>query len=170
MSSFPKLADLRGLPDALFNNKWTLVIASIPGGGDGRSLQLQCRSSSIPGQNNEQVTAGSHGYKVHYAGTGEFSGTLGLSFFETRSLSARDAILGWIKYARDIRAGTGNYKVDYERTAQLILFDDANNPIRTINFEGFFPLTIDEASLDGSPQGQVVEVSSTWSYDSYFET
>ena len=95
--------------------------------------------------------------------------------FETRSFVPSshllpDAILGWIKYVRDIRAGTGNYKADYERTAQLILFDDANNPIRTINFEGFFPLTLDEASLDGSPQGQVVEVSSTWSYDSYFET
>jgi carbamoyl-phosphate synthase small subunit len=52
MSSFPKLADMRGLPDPLFDNKWTLIIASVPGGGDGRDLQLQCRSASIPGQNH----------------------------------------------------------------------------------------------------------------------
>lgn len=165
MATFPKLADIRQLPDPLLNNRFTLIFPSIPGGGDGSRLQLQCTSAVLPGQNNEQVTATSHGYNVHFAGTPNVTGTFPLQHFETRDLAAKDAILGWVKYARNRRNATGNYKSDYERTGHLYLFDDKLQVIRQINLIGCFPTQVDDITLEGGAQGSIVTVGSNWSYD-----
>lgn len=169
MAAFPKISDVRNLPDPLLNNRFTLILPSIPGGGDGRRVQLQCQSATLPGQTNEQVTANSHGYNVHFAGTPQFVGNFQLQFFETRDMAMRDSILGWVRYARNLREGSGNYKIDYERTAELLLFDDQLKVIRRVIMEGCFPTSVDDSNFESSPQGSIVMISSSWSYDSYYD-
>lgn len=162
--TFPTIADLRGLPDPLLQYRWTLIIANVPGGGDGRRLQYQCKTSSIPGLSNEEVTATTHGIDLHFAGRQMYNGTLSTTFYETRDLVVYQTLRDWLDFARNHRAGTGNYKDNYAVNAQLILFDDTVKIIKNVDLEGFFPKEITEAGLDGSSSG-IVEFSVNWSFD-----
>lgn len=164
MATFPTIGDLRGLPDPLLQYRWTLIIANVPGGGDGRRLQYQCKTSSIPGLSNEEVTSNSHGIDLNFAGRQMYGGTLSTTFYETRDMVVYDTLRQWLDFARNQRDGTGNYKADYAVNAQLLLFDDTVKVIKTVNFEGWFPKEITEAGVDGSSSA-IVEFSVNWAFD-----
>ena len=164
MASFPTITDLRGLPDPQLQYRYTLIIPNVPGGGDGRRLQLQCISSSIPGLSQEKQTVTSHGIDLRFMGRQIYYGTIPLTFFETRDLVVMKDVRGWLDYGRNHRKGTGNYKENYAVTAQLLLLDDTLKVTNTITLEGFFPESLDDSGVDGSSSG-VVQWSTTFSYD-----
>lgn len=153
---FPAMSELRGLPDPLLQYRWTLIVANVPGGGDGRRLQYQCKTSSIPGLSNEDgATVTSHGMDFHFMGRQMFGGTQSATFFETRDLIIMKSIRGWLNFGRDHRNGSGNYKADYATTAQMLLLDDTLKVVTTVNFDGFFPKELSESGVDGSSSAVV---------------
>lgn len=169
MATFPTMADLRGLPDPLLQYRWTLIVPNVPGGGDGRRLQYQCRTAAIPGLTDEKQTTTSHGVDLHWMGRTQFGGSFAASFFETRDMVIFNTIRAWKLLGRDPRAGSGSYKADYATTAQLLLLDDTLKVVKTVNMDGFFPTEMGEASLDGASSAPV-EFSVTFSFDSSFDS
>lgn len=162
------LNEIRSLPDPLFGCWFDLVIPNIPGGGDTRSLTIKVLTTSIPGMSVEDVTVSSHGVDVKYAGREMYTHTLSTTYLETRDMTTRDAIKGWLEMARSARNNTGSYKADYATTANLILYDDTGAVVRTIVMDGFFPQTMDDAALDGSSSNPV-NVSVTYAYDTNYD-
>lgn len=161
-------SDCRSLPDPLLSYNFDLIIPIVPGGGDGKGLTIRCKSTSIPGTSVEDVTVSLHGIDLKYAGRQMWQHTLSVNYQETRDMTVRFAIKSWIEFARNSRQNTGDYKVNYETVADLVLYDDAAKPIRTIRMDGFFPQNMDDASLDGS-SSTPVEMTITFNYDSAFD-
>lgn len=162
-------AENRSLPDPLFSYNFDLVIPNVPGGGDGRMLKLKCMSTSIPGVSLDDVEVTLHGATSMYAGREIYTHTLQATFLETRDLSTRDALNGWIAFARSARTNTGTYKVQYATDADLLLYDDTgSNVIRTIRMEGFYCKAMDDAAVDGS-SSTAVTIGATFSYDLHYD-
>lgn len=158
------LQDTSGLPDPLLSYNFDLIIPSVPGGGSGRGLTLRCKSSVLPGAQLEQVTAGLHGVEVNYAGRQIWTKTFTATFVETRDVEVRNRILAWIKFARDNKNNSGNYKAGYAVDVVMLLYDDIPNVVKECTIVKVFPLSLEDATMDGS-QGQLVEISVNFSYD-----
>jgi hypothetical protein len=140
------------------------LFLNVPSGGDPRALTLRCQNVVLPGISNDEVQVALHGVEVNYNGRPVYPRTFASTFLETRDLPVRDAIRGWIEYARNARNNTGTYKAQYESTGDLVLYDDQNNVIRTIRFYGLFPQMMDEPQMDGS-QSTAIMLTTTWKYD-----
>lgn len=164
MADFPTISDLRGLPDPLLQYRWTLIVPNVPGGGDGRRLQYQCKTGSIPGLSNEEVTVTSHGIDLRFAGRPLYGQVFTATFYETRDLIVYNTLRSWLEFQRNSRAGSGNYKADYATTGQMLLFDDTLKVVGTLDLEGFFMQDLGEASLDGSSSAPV-EFQATFNFD-----
>jgi hypothetical protein len=160
------LTDIRGLPDPLYGYNFDLIIPNVPGGGNSRELTIKVMTTSIPGMSLDDVTVTLKGIDVKYAGRQMFTHTLEATYMETRNLSTHDAISQWIRLARDVRTNTGSLKNSYATTANLVLYDDSNNPVRTYVLDGFFPQTIGDSSLD-SGSSTPVSMSVTFAYDTW---
>lgn len=164
----PSYSDVRSLPDPLLSYNFALVIPNIPGGGDTKRLTLKCQSTSIPGTSVEDVTVSLHGIDLKFAGRQMWTHTLSATYIETRDMGTRFAVKQWIEFARNSRNNSGNFKSDYATIADLILYDDVGNEIRTIRMEGFFPQNLDDAAVDGT-NSAAVTVTVSWVYDSAFD-
>lgn len=143
------LADIRALPDPLLSYNWDLFIPNVPT-GDFRSPTIKCQNVNIPVVQTDDVPVTLHGVTVKYAGREMYTNQFTATFLETRDMTTRDVIRGWIEYCRNSAANTGTYKAQYATTALLALYDDAGNTVRTVNIYGCFPQSLDEPSLDGS--------------------
>ncbi len=157
------LSDVRSLPDPLLSYNWDLFVPVVPV-GDFRALTIKCQNVTLPGVSVEDVPITLHGVTLKFAGREMFTNQFSATFLETRDMSTRDVIRQWIEYCRNVANNTGQYKVNYETTAQLALYDDKGNTVRTINIYGCFPQMLDEPSLDGSGS-QPVLYTVTFNYD-----
>ena len=164
MASIPTINDLRGLPDPLLQYKWTLIVPNVPGGADGRRFQYQCKTSVIPGLSAEEVVVTSHGIDLQYMGRQMYGQSFSSNFFETRDLYVYTMFRNWLDLGRNHRAGTGSYKSTYATKAQMLLLDDTNKTIATLNLDGFFVQDLGEASMDGGSSAPV-EFSVTFKFD-----
>lgn len=162
------LQDIRALPDPLLSYNWDLFIPVVPSGSDFRSLTIKCQNVSLPGVQVEDVPITLHGVTVKYAGREMFTNQFTATFIETRDMTTRDVIRGWIEFQRNVAANTGQYKVNYESTAVLALYDDKGNAVRNINIYGVFPQSLDDPSLDGSGSNPVT-YTVTFNYDFHQE-
>lgn len=159
-----KYSDLSRIKDPLMVYNFNLLIANVPGGGDGEQLMLRCQSTSIPGMQIDQVPVDLRGMTLRYAGRHMYGGTLPATYIEARDLKTRSALLRWMYFARDFRNATGNYKADYATNIDVELFDDREQTvIRTIRCFGAFPTEVQEVNLESAGQNAVVSV--TFSYD-----
>ncbi len=162
--------DIRALSDPLMQYNWDLIIPVIPGvSGTERSIVVQSLTTSLPGMTLADVDVIIKGMQIRYAGQRQFAHDLECTYHETRQLIIRDTFLGWIKYARSVDGLTGKYKSAYATTANLILYDDTGAEIRNVPFVGFYPKVVADTGLDGTQAGASVQVSVTFSYDSFQE-
>jgi len=156
-------SDISRLKDPLLVYNYNMLIANVPGGGDGEQLMLRCQSTTLPGMQLEQIPVDLRGMTLRFAGRQQYSGTLSASFTEHRDMKTRSALFRWKYFARDFRDATGNYKADYSTNIDIELFDDRNEVIRTIRLFGCFPTDVQDVSLESAGQNAVVQV--TFSYD-----
>ncbi len=158
-------SDMSGLPDPVLSYNFDLIIPNIPGGGNTRALTIKCQSSALPGMSLEDVTVSGHGIELKYAGRPVYTHTLSASFWETRDMTTRDALMAWMLLGRNAKQNTGDYKVNYSTLAQTLIYDDTgSNVIRTIQYEGFYCQDLQEIALDGG-QSTALQVQATFFYD-----
>lgn len=159
----PGLQEIQSILDPLQAWNWNLLIPLIPGTADTRQISYKAISTTVPGSQVEQVPLETHGIKLNYAGRRVWSGTWNVTLVETRTASTRDSLLKWMDLARSWSGNSGSYKSVYGVTAELQLFDDLPQIIRSIRLYGLFPTQIDDASLEQS--SSIVQYSCTFSYD-----
>lgn len=158
------IQDLRSLGDPLQTYNWDLILPRMPGTADTKPFTFKVMTTSIPGMMLESVPVALHGFELRYAGRQNFSHQLPVTLIENRDASTRDMLVKWNRTARDWISNTGTYKDVYSVTAQLVLYDDLPQIVRTINIYGCWPETIDDAAVDGQASG-IVQISMTLSYD-----
>jgi selenophosphate synthase len=157
-------ADVSSLPDPLLQYQFELIIPTIPGQGSGQGLAIRCKTSSLPGKQQEDVEVTLHGVTTKYSGRTTFTHDLPATFVETRDMYVRDTLNKWLDFKRDIVNTTGNYKSLYATTALMLVYDDTNKVIRTIKMLNFFIKAFDDTGMDGSAS-TAVEPNATFSYD-----
>lgn len=160
------LEDLNALVDPLQAWNWDFTVPNIPGGGDGRALKVKCKSTVLPGYQNELITVGLHGVEVNFAGRPIVAKTMAVTFIETRDLSTRDALLNWAKVARDQRRNAGNFKATYATEAILELYDDTGGIIRTVRLYNCWLNQLEDVTMSGDASA-IVEMNATLCYDSF---
>jgi len=158
------LTEINELPDVLQGWNFDLVIANVPGGGDGRSLMVKCQTTAIPGVVIEPVLVGLHGAEVQFAGRQVYSHNFTATFIESVDISTRQALLGWSDFCRNTRDNTGRPKSEYSTTVDLVLYNDAGETVRTIRLFGAFILNLEEGALDGASSTPVI-LTASFSYD-----
>jgi hypothetical protein len=157
------ISDLESVKDPLQTWNWSLVLPNIPGSNFSRDLAIKCVSATIPGSSVEQVAVEAHGVKLNFAGRRQWSGTWTATFFETRDAKTREAFTGWLELMRSWTFNSGSYKSFYAVTAELALYDDLPQVVKSIRLRGLFPQSVDDVSLDQS--SGVVTYSVIFSYD-----
>lgn len=158
------LSDVAGLTDPQLTYNFDLVFDSIPGGGDSRGLITRCMSTSIPGMQLDQVTVALHGVETNYRGRQIYTKQFNATFHETRDQLARIAFRNWIEFAQNNRQNKGNYKAQYSRTGEIVLYDDVPNETRRVKVFGCWPMSMDDLQLDGS-QSTAAQYNITFSFD-----
>ena len=160
------LNDIRGLVDPLQQWNFDLLIPSIPGNGasEYRNLTIKCMSTSLPGMQIDQVVVPLKGVEVNYAGRQVYTKTFTATFVETRDTGTRKAIRGWMVFARNNPQNKGNYKADYARDLEMLIYDDIPNISQQSFIRSAFPIAMDDTPLDGG-NSAVVTYNVTFSYD-----
>ena len=159
----PGFTEIQSILDPLFTYNWNVLFPTIPGSDDTRELSYKAISSEIPSSQIEQVPLETKGIKLNFAGRRMYTGTWQVTFVETRTASTRDKFLKWQDIARSIVTNSGSYKSLYAVTAELQLFDDVPNLVRSIRLLGCFPTEVGTATLDQS--SSIVQYACTFSFD-----
>lgn len=162
------LKEINNIADPLLAHQFDLFITNLPV-GDSKTLAVQIESSQIPSYGTEDVMIRLHGVSKPFAGAAIYEHKMTCTFMESRLLIIRDSIVSWIEYSRSVRNTSGSYNSDYTATADLVLYDDRNNAIRTIRHFGFYPEKIDSVSLSGASGSEVVKYSVTFNYTYFSE-
>jgi hypothetical protein len=162
------LDDIRALPDVLMSIDYDVIIANVPGGGDGRSLSLKAQQVNWPDLQIDAVVIPLHGVEITQGGREVFSHTFDVTFVETRDLSVRKAIRTWMELVRQAKSGKGGYKSDYATTVQLIAYDAAGNIVRNMTVTGVYPQTMSGFAMDGS-SSTALTVQVTFEFDEHSE-
>jgi len=153
-----------GLPDPLNQYQFELIIPTIPGSGSGTQVAIRCKSASIPGHTKDDLDVTVHGVTVKFAGMTKFTHEMSSNFVETRDMVVYNTFHAWLNYINNIIATTGNYKANYSTTAYLLLYDNAETVIKTIQLMNFFIKGIGDAAMSGESSA-AVEWDATFSYD-----
>ena len=160
------LAESQSLPDFLTNEAFVLMFGSIPGESDTKRLMLQCKTAPIPAETVESLEGQIAGYKKHQSGIRTWSGTLSVSFLETKDMAVLKRLRTWQQFCRGTQTGISvGYSEDYTRTGEVTVFDSTGKVATTCKIYKMFPTEIPEVSLDSSGSAAAVEVSVTFSFD-----
>lgn len=157
------ITEVNNVLDPLLSHQFDLFITNMPV-GDSRTLATQIQTAAIPGYANETVIVRLHGVEKPFAGAGKYNHDLPCTFMESRSLVVRDSIIAWLEYIRSVRNTTGSYNQDYTGIADMVLYDDRNNAIRTIRLFGFYPERIDDFGVNGEQGTDKVAFSVNFKY------
>lgn len=158
------LEQVLSLPDPLLSYNFDLVIANVPGGGNSRSLAIKCMTTSIPGVQIEPSLVQLHGAEAQFAGRIMYTKNLPFTYLEDRLIDSRTSLLNWFYFARDIRNNSGAFKSEYATIGDMKLYNDKGEIARTIRLYNMFPLTLEDAGMDGASSNPV-QITGSFSYD-----
>ena len=158
------LQDVRSVGDPLLSFNWDLIIPRFPGVGDSRAFTFKCQTSSIPGMLLEQVPVALHGIELRFAGRKNYSHSFPVTILETHDMDTRNMFMAWSELARSWINNTGTPKSVYGANILLILYDDTPAIVKTIQLQGAWPETVDDAQLDGQSSA-IVTYNVTFSFD-----
>lgn len=152
------------LPDPLAQYNFDLVIPNVPGvdGIYARDFKTKIMSTVIPGRTIEPIQIDLKGVTKEFAGRVQYPRVMPFELVETRDLASRKVLLGWHKFTRN-DSSLGAYANDYMTTAELLLYDDMDNIVRTIRLKRAWLESFDDAAVDGGSSAAVT-ISGTLKY------
>ena len=167
MAFRPTLMDYRSVGDPLLNCDWYLLIPNIPGASDTRRMSYKVVSTALPGTQIEQVTMEIGAKKFNFAGRRVYSGTWTATLVETADASTRGDLIRWMDMARPYAVGAGTFRSQYGQTAELRVYDAANNVAVSSVIHALFPISIDDTPLEQS--SSIISYSVQFSFDAVDE-
>lgn len=162
----PTLDEVLNISDPMLNDNFDLVFASIPGGGDKRSLRIHCKSGVKPGMSVQQAEVELFGHKTLYAGRKTFSNSLSISFHESYDAEMTTALEDWSERCRNTDRQTGSFKRDYAVTGTLTVYDPTGSRAKQWDIYNCWPTEVPDMQFDGAG-GTALTVDATFAYDYY---
>lgn len=164
----PTLDLVLGLPDALLQYNFDIIILNAPGGVNSDKLQLQCMNSAIPGRTLEPVPINLFGYEVYQAGRNVPDHTLTVTYVETNEQVIYRSLHAWQEFAVEHRTGHGNSKKNdgYAKNAFLTTYTETGEEAMRLTLINIWPTVISPPTLDGSASG-TVNVTVTFQMDEW---
>lgn len=158
------LQDVLSLQDPAVSWNFDLFLPTIPGSSDTRDLSYKCQSSDLPGSGIENVEVALHGVVLNFAGRKIYTHTMNSTFIETADWMTREKFRRWQESMRSWVNNTGSLAAAYKVNAQLVLYNDIPEVVRTTQIFGLWPETINEVALDGSASN-LITLQIAWRYD-----
>lgn len=125
-------------------------------------------TTDLPGTQLEPAEVMLHGVQVPYAGRKLYTQSMNITFLETVDWSTSKKFVRWMEIARSWRLNTGTSSSVYFTTAQLVLYNDTPEVVRTIQINNFWPSNVQEIQMDGS-SSQPVQLSIEAKYTDWLD-
>ncbi len=121
-------------------------------------------TTALPGMNLDNVEVALHGVTLNFAGRATYPGTFNATFLEMRDWGTREMFRRWRETIRSWTQNSGTFASAYKVTADLVVYNDIPQPVRTIRVYGVWPEQIADIQLDGGASN-VVTTEITFRYD-----
>ncbi len=141
-------SEFDGLPDALSNHRFEVLINPRNQSGANRDLALRCQQISVPGSSIEQMIVAIHGYEYVFPGRRIYAKTLAATFVETRDGAVHKRIRGWMEDARGSEGGNGVYKSELVTVGTIRVLDVRGDPSLEFAVDNLFPQDFQDFQLD----------------------
>ncbi len=158
------LESVLSLQDPAQSWNFDLFLPSIPGSSNTRNLTFSCMTTVLPGMNLDVVEVPLHGVQLDFAGRATYSRTFNATFLEMRDWGTREMFRRWRESIRSWDNNSGSFASAYKVTADLVVYNDIPQPVRTIRVFGVWPEQIADIQLDGGASN-VVTTEITFHYD-----
>lgn len=158
--------EIRSLGDAHHQYMYRFVISPLPGSGgaDERTLSMRQVSCELPASSVANVNYYLSGYKMNEAGLSQQSGSLSVSFIESRNIDVRKRLESWLELGNNRQTNVHAAKSVYQTTAEVFLTDGEHNDKYTGKFIGFWISTVGASSLSNSGNNAST-IQATFTYD-----
>ena len=158
-------SDFDGLPDALTNHRFEILINPPNAGGANRDLALRCQQISIPGSSVEQMIVAIHGYEYVFPGRRIYPKTMAASFIETADGSVNNRVRGWMESVRGTESGSSSdYKHNVVTVGTLNVFDVTGQQSLQFLVDNLWPQDFTDMQLDSTNAAAYLQAI-TFSYD-----
>ncbi len=149
------LNDVLSLADPATQWNFDLLLPTIPGSSDTRDLTFKCMTTDMPGTSIEPVEVPLHGVTIQRAGRRVFTHTLNATFMETVDYATREKFRRWFESMRSWKNNTGTASAAYRVSAQVVVYNDLPQVVRTCNITGLWPESMADVPLDGGSSALV---------------
>ena len=149
------LQDVLSLSDPATQWNFDLLLPAIPGSADTRDLTFKCMTTDLPGTAIEPVEVPLHGVTLQRAGRRIYTHTINATFMETVDYATREKFRRWMESMRSWITNTGTPSAAYRVSAQIVVYNDLPEVVRTCNITGLWPETMAEVPLDGASSALV---------------
>lgn len=160
----PNFDEVLSVKDPMLNDNYDLTFPSIPGGGDGRALKLQCKTAVKPGTTLAEVEVELFGHKLMHAARRTWSNEISVEFVEDHTGVITRTLEAWAEYIRRTLTQHGNFKAQYAVNAQLRIYDQPGNLVATYTLRNCWPSQVPDLSFDGSG-GAIITLGASFKYD-----
>lgn len=158
------LQNVMSLQDPAQSWNFDLFLPSIPGSSDTRDLTFKCMTTDLPGAGLEPVEVALHGVTLKFAGRAIYTHTLNAVFLEMSDWGTRQKFVNWRESIRSWQQNTGSIAAAYKTSAQIVVYNDVPQVMRTVNITGLWPETIGDVPLNGG-ESATVSLTITFQYD-----
>ena len=149
------LQDVLSLQDPAASYNFDLFLPNIPGSSDTRDLTFKCMTADLPGVSVDPMDVALHGVQVPFAGRKIFTHTLNATFLETADWMTREKFRRWNEFIRSWQNNSGALAAAYKVDAQMVLYNDVPEVVRTTNLIGLYLESMNEVQMDGGQSGLI---------------
>ena len=112
-------------------------------------------TADLPGVSVDPMDVALHGVQVPFAGRKIFTHTLNATFLETADWMTREKFRRWNEFIRSWQNNSGALAAAYKVDAQMVLYNDVPEVVRTTNLIGLYLESMNEVQMDGGQSGLI---------------
>lgn len=165
----PTLDDVLNVKDPMLTDNFDFKFSTIPGGGDVRTLTVQCKSAVKPGMTIQEVEMELFGHAVQHAAKKVFSKTFNLEIIENSKGTIMKMLEDWFEKIRGTESQHGVFKAGYAVKGTLTIYDQTGAVAAVYEIRNCWPNEYPETQFDGAG-GQLVTITAGFKYDVYTRT
>ncbi len=170
MSDFSADVLKNNLNNPAKNFLWDMIFNNPIGGGDAKTLETRCQTTSIPGRGVGRITIPYKGTAgIVFPGKLNLDHTLSMTFVESSTdKKTWNAINAWQQAIINMRTGLGGPDVAIKTDIYLKCKDQQDNTWLTIKIIGTYPEDMAEVPLSYASQDEIA-FRVRWAYDRWEE-
>jgi hypothetical protein len=127
-------------------------------------VPFMARAANLPASELGSYTVPYFGREVKYAGDRTF-GDWTITVINDEDFLIRNAMEAWSNAIASHDANSRSLPQNYKSNGLITQYSKDGSPLRSYIFEGMFPLTISEISMDWSTTNAIEDFTVTFQYD-----